>query len=121
MAAYWPWLLGVVTLVLVLPLLWLIWPLLMINQWGYSQIMVGLALFLTVFIMAPVFSRINQAAIKPYLAEEINAEQALQEAVKPVSQRYSKIYQELRPLIARQEPIGWVWLHRQKSTTGSLR
>ncbi|PKN30331.1 MAG: flagellar biosynthetic protein FliP [Deltaproteobacteria bacterium HGW-Deltaproteobacteria-21] len=43
-----------------------------------------LALFLTVFIMTPVFSAVNTTAIKPYMAEQINAEEALLEAAKPV-------------------------------------
>jgi len=49
-----------------------------------TQVLVGLALFLTVFIMTPVFSEVNTIAVKPYMAEQINAEQALQEAAKPV-------------------------------------
>ncbi|PKN15958.1 MAG: flagellar biosynthetic protein FliP, partial [Deltaproteobacteria bacterium HGW-Deltaproteobacteria-3] len=49
-----------------------------------TQVLVGLALFLTVFIMTPVFSAVNTTAIKPYMAEQINAEEALLEAAKPV-------------------------------------
>jgi flagellar biosynthetic protein FliP len=49
-----------------------------------TQVLVGLALFLTVFIMTPVFNQVNATAIKPYMAEQINAEQALAEAAKPV-------------------------------------
>jgi len=49
-----------------------------------TQVLVGLALFLTVFIMTPVFNTVNETAIKPYMAEEISAEQAIQEAAKPV-------------------------------------
>ncbi len=49
-----------------------------------SQILVGLALFLTLFIMAPVFNTMNETAVKPYLAEKINAEQALKEGLKPL-------------------------------------
>ena len=49
-----------------------------------TQVLVGLALFLTMFIMTPVFSEVNTTAIKPYMAEQINAEEALLEAVKPV-------------------------------------
>jgi len=54
------------------------------QQMPPTQILIGLALFLTVFIMAPVFSEINDNAVKPYMAERINAEQALAEAAKPV-------------------------------------
>lgn len=49
-----------------------------------NQVLVGLSLFLTVFIMTPVLTQINTSAIKPYMAEEITAEQALQEASKPL-------------------------------------
>ena len=49
-----------------------------------NQVLVGLSLFLTVFIMTPVLNKINANAVKPYLAEEITAEQALQEGVKPL-------------------------------------
>jgi len=49
-----------------------------------TQVLVGLALFLTMFIMTPVFTEVNTTAIKPYMAEQINAEQALEAATKPV-------------------------------------
>jgi flagellar biosynthetic protein FliP len=49
-----------------------------------NQILVGLALFLTLFIMMPVFTQVNEVALQPYLAEEMNAVQALQAAAEPV-------------------------------------
>ena len=49
-----------------------------------NQVLVGLSLFLTVFIMTPVLTQMNTKAIKPYLAEQISAEQALQEATIPL-------------------------------------
>ena len=49
-----------------------------------NQVMVGLALFLTFFIMSPVFDQVNQTALKPYMAKEIGHEQALQQAIKPL-------------------------------------
>jgi flagellar biosynthetic protein FliP len=49
-----------------------------------NQVLVGLSLFLTVFIMTPVLTQINSNAIKPYLDEQITAEQALEEGVKPL-------------------------------------
>ncbi|MDH5297664.1 MAG: flagellar type III secretion system pore protein FliP [Desulfobulbaceae bacterium] len=54
------------------------------QQMPPNQILVGLALFLTFFIMTPVFTKMNDTAIKPYLAEQITAEQALTEGVKPL-------------------------------------
>ena len=49
-----------------------------------NQVLIGLSLFLILFIMTPVFSQMNQKAIKPYLDEKITIEQALDEGVKPL-------------------------------------
>ena len=49
-----------------------------------NQILIGLALFLTFFIMAPVFERINERALAPYLNETISFQQALQEGQQPL-------------------------------------
>jgi flagellar biosynthetic protein FliP len=49
-----------------------------------NQIVIGLALFLTVFIMAPVWQKINQAALQPYLEKKISSQQALELAVGPL-------------------------------------
>lgn len=54
------------------------------QQMPPNQVMVGLALFLTLFIMAPVFSQINQQAITPYMDEQIGAEEALRTAAQPI-------------------------------------
>ena len=49
-----------------------------------NQILAGLALFLTFFVMAPTWKEINEQALQPYLVEEINQQQAFQNAVIPV-------------------------------------
>ena len=49
-----------------------------------SQVLLGLALFLTFFIMAPVFDRIHDEALTPYLAEQVDFEQAIALAGKPI-------------------------------------
>jgi len=49
-----------------------------------NQIMIGLALFLTFFIMAPVWQKINQDALQPYLGKKITTQQALQKAAAPL-------------------------------------
>lgn len=49
-----------------------------------NQVLIGLALFLTLFIMNPVFSEINENAIKPFDAGEITQEQAIEEGAKPL-------------------------------------
>jgi flagellar biosynthetic protein FliP len=49
-----------------------------------NQVMIGLALFLTFFIMAPVWHKINQSALQPYLEKKIGNEKALQNALTPL-------------------------------------
>ncbi|MCG7992974.1 MAG: flagellar type III secretion system pore protein FliP [Candidatus Thiodiazotropha lotti] len=49
-----------------------------------NQILIGLALFLTLFIMMPVFNEVNQTALQPYLSEEMNTMQALEAAAESV-------------------------------------
>ncbi|MCD5413650.1 MAG: flagellar type III secretion system pore protein FliP [Clostridiales bacterium] len=49
-----------------------------------TQVLIGLALFLTFFVMSPIASEINQNAIQPYLAEEITDAQAIEYAMQPV-------------------------------------
>lgn len=49
-----------------------------------NQVMVGLALFLTVFIMSPVFTEINENAIKPFDAGEITQEEAIERGSAPL-------------------------------------
>lgn len=49
-----------------------------------SQTLIGLSLFLTLFIMAPVFTQINKEAIEPYMAEKVTFEQALEKAAQPL-------------------------------------
>ena len=49
-----------------------------------NQVLVGLALFLTFMIMAPVFSEVNENAIKPLDAGTITQEQAIEEALDPM-------------------------------------
>ena len=49
-----------------------------------SQILIGIALFLTFFIMAPVFDKIYEDAATPYLNEEMDMMEALQVASLPL-------------------------------------
>jgi flagellar biosynthetic protein FliP len=51
-----------------------------------NQVMVGLALFLTMFIMAPVGARINEEAVIPYREGKLDDGQALEAAVQPLRQ-----------------------------------
>lgn len=54
------------------------------QQMPPNQVLVGLSLFLTFFIMSPVFSEMNQKALSPYLANNITFTDALNEAKKPL-------------------------------------
>ena len=54
------------------------------QQMPPNQIIIGLALFLTFFVMAPVFTQVNENALQPYLDKKISQEQALSEAVIPM-------------------------------------
>lgn len=49
-----------------------------------NQILIGLALFLTVFVMAPVGEQVNQQALQPALRNEITVTQALERATPPL-------------------------------------
>jgi flagellar biosynthetic protein FliP len=48
-----------------------------------NQILLGLSLFLTIFIMMPVFDRVYQEGVQPYMDEEIEAGEALERASVP--------------------------------------
>ena len=49
-----------------------------------NQILIGLALFLTFFSMAPVFNEIHENAIVPYQAGTLTQAQALEEGMEPL-------------------------------------
>ena len=49
-----------------------------------QQVLVGLALFLTFFIMTPVITEINDLSFQPFLAEQIDQQEALTRAQRPI-------------------------------------
>jgi len=58
-----------------------------------NQVLIGLSLFLTFFIMQPVFERVNQQALEPLMSGEINEMEALDKAGVPMRQfmlRYTR-------------------------------
>ena len=55
-----------------------------LQQSPSNQILIGVALFLSMFIMAPVFEEINQTALQPYLSEEMTSIQAFEAAKLPM-------------------------------------
>ena len=53
------------------------------QQMPPNQVIIGLALFLTFFIMAPTFNEVNKEALQPLFAEEIALEEAYDKASVP--------------------------------------
>ncbi|MDP3828542.1 MAG: flagellar type III secretion system pore protein FliP [Polaromonas sp.] len=51
-----------------------------------NQILVGLSLFLTFFVMSPVFDKVHSEAYKPFAENRISAEQALERGIAPFKQ-----------------------------------
>lgn len=49
-----------------------------------NKVLIGLALFLTFFIMSPVITDINDNAIKPYMDNEITEDEAMEKAIDPI-------------------------------------
>lgn len=49
-----------------------------------NQVLIGLALFLTMFVMAPVATQINREALQPMIAEEITQTEAITRALVPL-------------------------------------
>ncbi|MCI8746683.1 MAG: flagellar type III secretion system pore protein FliP [Lachnospiraceae bacterium] len=49
-----------------------------------NQVLVGLALFITLAIMAPVFSEVNETAVQPFMSGEVLQEDALKAGAKPL-------------------------------------
>ncbi|MCE0556246.1 MULTISPECIES: flagellar type III secretion system pore protein FliP [unclassified Motilimonas] len=57
-----------------------------LQQTPSNQVIIGITLFMTFFIMAPVFERINKQAIQPYLAEDIPFAQAIEQGQGPLKE-----------------------------------
>ncbi|MCX7950373.1 MAG: flagellar type III secretion system pore protein FliP [Clostridiales bacterium] len=49
-----------------------------------NQVLIGLALFMTLFIMSPVYTKVNNEAIKPYIEGKITQDQAINIGSKPI-------------------------------------
>lgn len=59
-----------------------------------NQVLIGLALFLTLFIMSPTLSQVNEQALQPYLRGEISQTDALAKASDPMK---AFMYKHTRP------------------------
>jgi flagellar biosynthetic protein FliP len=72
-----------------------------------NQILVGLALFLTLFIMMPVLDQVNAMALQPYLHNQLGAEEALKKAAVPLREfMLAQTRQEDLALFARMAHTG---------------
>jgi len=54
------------------------------QQMPSNQIIIGLSLFLTFFVMTPVWQNINQKALTPYMEKKLNGKKAFETALLPV-------------------------------------
>ncbi|MCI8659547.1 MAG: flagellar type III secretion system pore protein FliP [Lachnospiraceae bacterium] len=57
-----------------------------VQQAPPNMVLVGIAMFLTLYIMSPVISRINEEAYQPYVREEISQEEAMERMVVPLKE-----------------------------------
>jgi flagellar biosynthetic protein FliP len=65
-----------------------------------TQVILGLALFLSFFVMSPTFSKINNEALQPYLNEQISQPEALEKAVGPMREfMFSQVKEEEMQLL----------------------
>ncbi|ELK44754.1 flagellar type III secretion system pore protein FliP [Halobacillus sp. ACCC02827] len=60
------------------------------QQMPPNQVLVGIALFLTFFIMAPTFQEVNEQALTPLFNEEITLDEAYEEASVPMKEFMGK-------------------------------
>ena len=54
------------------------------HQTPPTQVVIGIALFLTLFVMTPTWQAVNSQAIDPYMAGEMNYQVAIQKGVDPI-------------------------------------
>lgn len=71
------------------------------QQMPPNQVLIGLALFLTFFIMAPTFNEVNEEALQPLFNEEITLDEAYESASIPRS---------LWPSIQDKKTLHYSWI-----------
>jgi flagellar biosynthetic protein FliP len=65
-----------------------------------TQVILGLALFLSFFVMSPTLNEINQEALQPYMREEIQQPEALEKAIIPMREfMFSQVREEALALL----------------------
>lgn len=80
-----------------------------LQQMPPNQVLVALALFLTFFVMSPVFNQVKTEALEPYMNQEITAQEAIDTASEPIKEFMLKqTYKsdlELFVDVSRQESV----------------
>jgi len=61
-----------------------------LQQTPPTQVLIGLALFLTFYMMFPIFERMNDEALQPYITEQITQDEAFERAVLPLREFMEK-------------------------------
>lgn len=61
-----------------------------LNQSPPNQVLIGLALFMTLFVMQPTLTTVNQQALQPYLRAEISQSTAVVRAERPFKEFMAK-------------------------------
>ncbi|MCF6093824.1 flagellar type III secretion system pore protein FliP [Microaerobacter geothermalis] len=64
------------------------------QQMPPNQVLIGLALFLTFFIMAPTFAQVNEEALQPYINGELTQQEAFVAATMPFKEFMAKYTRE---------------------------
>ena len=54
------------------------------QQMPPNQVLMGLALFLTIFVMTPTINRVNEEALQPFIDQKINADQFYEQGIAPI-------------------------------------
>jgi len=62
-----------------------------LQQTPSNQVIIGIAIFLTFFIMSPVINKINEEAVQPYLNEQMTAREAFDTAQIPMKDLLSTL------------------------------
>ncbi|WP_394392245.1 flagellar type III secretion system pore protein FliP [Shewanella woodyi] len=57
-----------------------------LQQTPSNQVLIGMSMFLTFFIMSPVFDKVYDSAVKPYMNESMNIEQAFHVGKEPIKE-----------------------------------
>jgi flagellar biosynthetic protein FliP len=75
-----------------------------------TQVILGLSLFLTFFVMSPTINKINSEALQPYMNEKIGQPEALEKAIKPMRDfMFSQVREDelalLTEIAMNQEPM----------------